>query len=44
MSGSNIKYKGRERKKGLSKLDNNLISFINSYLFYYSKSNLQAII
>ena len=34
MSGSNIKYKGRERKKGLSKLNNNLISFIKIVTYF----------
>ena len=45
MSGSNVKYKGREGKKRTKQtFDNNYISLINSYLLYYNKSDLQPII
>ena len=45
MSGSNIKYKGREgNKKEKTNYDNNHISIINSYLLYYNRSDLHPII
>ena len=44
MSGSNIKYKGREGNKMDKNYDNNHILIINVYLLYYNRSYLPAII
>ena len=44
MSGSNIIYKGRERNKRVKQTMTIHISLINSYLLYYSKTNLPTII
>ena len=41
MSGSNIKYKGKETNESVKNYDNSHISLINRY---YNKLNLQAII
>ena len=44
MSGSDMKYKGRERNKRIKQTMTITIFPLYSYLLYYNKSNLLSII